>query len=121
MPLVAGSYIEPFSDPLPVPASHPDQSLAHPTPSTPTPISRGLLHQMEDESELAGVLAREISNLAAARPLKAAGIPVSADATPTTAPASRPSIAATQSPPLTPAQTAAVNRLSTRLTDILIK
>jgi len=38
-------------------------------------ISRGLLKQMEDESELAGVLAREISNLASARYVKAAGLP----------------------------------------------
>lgn len=42
-------------------------------------ISKGLLRQMEDEAELAGVIGREMSNLLAGRALKAAGLP--ADAT----------------------------------------
>lgn len=38
-------------------------------------ISMGLLRQMEDESELAGVIAREMSNLLAGRALKSVGLP----------------------------------------------
>ena len=47
-------------------------------------ISRGLFNQMQDESELAGVIAREISNCLTARPLKAAGLTVPATTQPTT-------------------------------------
>lgn len=74
-------------------------------------ISRGLFNQMQDESELAGVIAREISNCIAARPFKAAGLTVPA--------------AATQPAAATANQTAAsnllVNRLAAKLIDILIK
>jgi len=45
-------------------------------------VSRGLLNRMDDEAELAGVLAREISNLAANRGLKAAGYVVGESAGP---------------------------------------
>jgi predicted Zn-dependent protease len=71
-------------------------------------ISRGLFAQMQDESELAGVIAREISNLLAARPLKAAGLTVPATTQPT---------AATQ-----PTQSSLLaSRLAGKLTNILIK
>jgi len=45
-------------------------------------ISRGLLNRMDDEAELAGVLAREISNLGANRGLKAVGYVVGESAGP---------------------------------------
>jgi predicted Zn-dependent protease len=73
-------------------------------------ISRGLIRQMEDESELAGVLAREISHLLAARPLKAAGLPVPTD------PATRP---ATTNPSAPAPSLALVTRHATRLTDLI--
>jgi len=93
-------------------------------------ISRGLLTQMRDESELAGVLAREISNLIAARGPRAAHLPVPADLSPTTAattlPSSRPTtapVAATEPalPPPGSAQAARVNKLAGALLDLLIK
>jgi predicted Zn-dependent protease len=71
-------------------------------------ISRGLFNQMQDESELAGVIAREISNLIAARPFKAAGLTVPAATQP----------AATNQ---TAASNLLVNRLAGKLIDILIK
>jgi predicted Zn-dependent protease len=72
-------------------------------------VSRGLLKEMQDESELAGVIAREISNLISARALKAADLPVPAGA------ATRP--AATQMSAPSPA----ANRIAARLTDLLVK
>lgn len=45
-------------------------------------ISKGLLLQMEDEAELAGVIGREMSNLLAGRALKAAGLPAEATTRP---------------------------------------
>lgn len=77
-------------------------------------VSRGMLAQMQDESELAGVIAREISNLLAARSLKATGLPTTppvADATsrPTTQPA----------PPA--GRAVAINRQSAKLVDLLVK
>ena len=59
---------------------------------------------MQDESELAGVLAREISNLISARTLKAAHLPI-------------PASAATQPAP----PSAAASRIASRLTDMLAK
>ena len=54
-------------------------------------VSRGLMKQMMDESELAGVLSRELSNLQSQRIFKAAGYALSAPATrPTTRPALSP-------------------------------
>jgi predicted Zn-dependent protease len=81
-------------------------------------ISRGLLKQMEDESELAGVLAREISNLASARYLKAADLPTPPLSllSPTTRPATRPAPAPTSS-----AQTALVHQRAGELVDLLLK
>jgi predicted Zn-dependent protease len=73
-------------------------------------ISRGLLKQMEDESELAGVIGREIANLVSGRALKAGGIPAPSDAT------TRPSGQA-----MTASQVAVVNKLAIRLTDVLTK
>jgi predicted Zn-dependent protease len=72
-------------------------------------ISRGLFAQMQDESELAGVIAREISNLIAARPIKAAGLTVPAT--------TQPAVIATQSA----SSNLLANRLAGKLIDILIK
>jgi len=71
-------------------------------------VSRGLLRQMQDESELAGVLAREISNLISARTLKAANLPV---------PAAAATRHATQPAP----PSVAASRIASRLTDMLAK
>ena len=87
-----------------------DEPLAFSLPPKTIYISKGLLHQMEDESELAGALAREISNLVSMRALQAAALPTAPE--PTTRPTTQ---------PLSPVQTAAVNRLTTKLTDILTK
>jgi predicted Zn-dependent protease len=81
-------------------------------------VSRGLLGQMDDESELAGVLAREMSNLIAGRPLQAAGISLPAQ------PSTRPATQATTQPttrPATSAETAAVTRHAAKLADAVLK
>jgi predicted Zn-dependent protease len=80
-------------------------------------LSRGLITRMEDESELAGVIAREISNLIAARALKAAGLPLPSDTANTPVTTAAPAV--THSP--SAANTALVNRLAAKLTDILLK
>jgi predicted Zn-dependent protease len=95
-----------------------DEPLAFALPPKTIYISKGLLHQMEDESELAGALAREISNLVSMRALQAAALPTTPE--PTTRPTTQPALNGVERP-LSPAQTAAVNRLTTRLTDILTK
>ncbi|MDB5322879.1 MAG: peptidase lipoprotein family [Phycisphaerales bacterium] len=74
-------------------------------------VSRGLFAQMQDESELAGVIAREISNLISARSVKLAGLPVPSE--PTTRPVTQPITAAPPTP--------LVTRLAAKLTDILLK
>jgi predicted Zn-dependent protease len=73
-------------------------------------VSRGLLKQMEDESELAGVIGREIANLISGRAMKAAGIPAPSDA------ATRPAGKA-----LTASDVAIVNKLAMRLVEVLTK
>jgi predicted Zn-dependent protease len=75
-------------------------------------VSRGLIGQMQDESELAGVLAREISNLLSSRTLKAADLP--AFTTSTTQPTTHPASAPTAASPL-------AYRLSAKLTELLLK
>ena len=72
-------------------------------------VSRGLLKEMQDESELAGVIAREISNLISARALKAANLPVPSGA------ATRPSTQQMSAP------SPAASRIASRLTDMLVK
>jgi predicted Zn-dependent protease len=87
-------------------------------------VSRGMFKQMEDESELAGVLAREISNLQSGRTLAAAGLPVPEKAVtrPATTRASATTVATTSpSQPLTAAQAAAVGGLSSKLMGVLLK
>jgi predicted Zn-dependent protease len=71
-------------------------------------VSRGLLKEMQDESELAGVIAREISNLISARALKAANLPIPSSAT--TRPATQMS-----------APSPVASRIASRLTDLLVK
>jgi predicted Zn-dependent protease len=89
-------------------------------------VSRGLLTQMRDESELAGVLGREISNLIAARGLAAAHLPVPAETSaPTTITATRPTTAPAAPEVAPPApgsvQAARVNKLANVLLDLLVK
>ncbi len=81
-------------------------------------ISRGLLRQMEDESELAGVLAREISNLASARYLKAADLPVPPPSL------SNPSTRATtqtSTMPISVSQSPLVRQRAAEFVDLLLK
>jgi predicted Zn-dependent protease len=81
-------------------------------------ISRGLLHQMEDESELAGVLAREISNLTSGRGLKAAGLPSPPlPGVPTT----RPSTQAAATASVSSAQNALIQLRAAKVADLLTK
>lgn len=76
-------------------------------------LSRGLVRQMSDESELAGVIAREVSNLMTGRALTAAGLPAPAAAS--SQPATRPAgQAAMLSAPN-------LDRYAARLTDVLLK
>jgi predicted Zn-dependent protease len=81
-------------------------------------ISRGLLQQMQDESELAGVIGREIANLLAGRAMQAAGIPAAVDATagPTTVNAAN---AVTAS--ATTVSAGVINRYAAKLTDVVLK
>lgn len=81
-------------------------------------LSRGLFKRLEDEAELAGVLAREISNLTSDRAFKAAGLTVLAP--PTTRPATQPTTrpggvaAAPATQPSTPATVKADLALATQ-------
>ena len=74
-----------------------DQPVAGATWPKTLFVSRGLLAKMEDESELAGVLAREITNLESGRALKAIGYLADAPpaaSKPTSQPQTRPTTGA---------------------------
>ena len=84
-------------------------------------LSRGLLRQMEDESELAGVLAREISNLASARFLKAAGLPTPPLPAMSAQPSTRAATQAAITAPVSPGQSAVVHKHAVQLVDLMVK
>jgi predicted Zn-dependent protease len=77
-------------------------------------ISTGAIGQMEDESELAGAVAREISNLISGRTLTAVGISIADASTQSNVPAS------TQ-PQFTSAEQRIIREYTAKLTDQLIK
>jgi len=110
-----------------------DQPVAGATWPKTVVVSRGLLTRMEDESELAGVLAREITNLESGRALKAIGYLAETPAAtgkPTSQPQTRPTTGADSatraSAVLKPAETVALTDSSLRqagqkLADVILR